>query len=47
MPITINTVMMRNSEVISDKFDTIQIIIPSPPLPNKSKTLITRKVSQK
>jgi len=36
MPITTDTVMMRNSEVISDKFDTIQIIIPPPP-PKKTK----------
>jgi hypothetical protein len=31
MPFTTNTVMMRNSELISDKFDAIQIIIPLPP----------------
>jgi len=35
MPITTDTVMTRNSEVISDKFDIIQIIII--PLPPKAK----------
>ena len=44
MPVTIN-VVMRNSAFISDKFDTIQIIIPPPP--KKSRTLITRKGSKK